>query len=129
MRLLMLIVCLAFSTNAMARVHQYWVCQLNEGKTLQEAFDVMQATRNYQKENGVPYYEAGIMTPWHGNSDLPDRAFMTYAILDDFKALGNTYGSLWDEGKAYGAPNMATDVFTCTSDIRLFWEPNSMRLK
>ena len=77
----------------------------------------------------MPLYEGGIMAPWHGNSDLPPRSFVTYAVLDDFEAMGDAFSSLWDEGKGYGSPHQTTDVYTCTSDIRLFWEPNNLRLK
>ena len=129
MKSMLWIVLLALPMAASARVHQLWECHLNEGKTLQDAFDVMKAARDYEKEQGVPLYEAGIMAPWHGNSDLPPGAFVAYAILDDFKAMGATLGSLWDEGKGYASPHSTNDVYTCTTNIRLFWEPNDMRLE
>ena len=107
--------------SAYAEVHTYNMCQLNEGKTPQDAYTALAAGSAYMAAQGVNEpLTTEIMWRFFPESGLGEGSFVVHRVAKDWGDLGGAFKQLWDEGKMFGPEAPENDAYTC-SGSQVWW--------
>lgn len=110
--------------SAVANVHQFSTCHLNEGKTSADAYALLEQGEEWNRaQEGMPQASTvEIMWPFYGGERQPGT-FVLHYVAEDFGEFGGALKMLWDDGLSQESPMLTNNaVWHCTQN-QVLWAP------